>query len=47
MKIVRYQNPAGQIFYDAQQPSGEIVRIKGDIFSKFHARRPVARGKIV
>jgi 2-keto-4-pentenoate hydratase/2-oxohepta-3-ene-1,7-dioic acid hydratase in catechol pathway len=37
MKIVRYQNPSGQIYYGAQQSSGETVRIEGDIFSNFRA----------
>jgi 2-keto-4-pentenoate hydratase/2-oxohepta-3-ene-1,7-dioic acid hydratase in catechol pathway len=36
MKIIRYQNPAGQILYGAQQPSGETLRLAGDIFSEFH-----------
>lgn len=35
MKIIRYQNSAGEISYGAQQPSGEALRIRGDIFSKF------------
>jgi 2-keto-4-pentenoate hydratase/2-oxohepta-3-ene-1,7-dioic acid hydratase in catechol pathway len=34
MKIVRYQNPAGDIFYGAQQPGGETLRLEGDIFSE-------------
>jgi 2-keto-4-pentenoate hydratase/2-oxohepta-3-ene-1,7-dioic acid hydratase in catechol pathway len=35
MKIIRYQNSSGEIFYGAQQPSGETLRIAGDIFSDF------------
>lgn len=35
MKIIRYQNPAGRIFYGAQQSSGETLRIEGDIFSDY------------
>ncbi len=35
MKIIRYQNSSGQISYGAQQPSGETMRIAGDIFSDF------------
>jgi 2-keto-4-pentenoate hydratase/2-oxohepta-3-ene-1,7-dioic acid hydratase in catechol pathway len=34
MKIIRYQNPAGNILYGAQQPSGETFRLEGDIFSE-------------
>jgi 2-keto-4-pentenoate hydratase/2-oxohepta-3-ene-1,7-dioic acid hydratase in catechol pathway len=36
MKIIRYQNPAGKVFYGAQQPFGETLRIEGDIFSEHH-----------
>jgi 2-keto-4-pentenoate hydratase/2-oxohepta-3-ene-1,7-dioic acid hydratase in catechol pathway len=36
MKIIRYQNPSGKIFYGAEQPSSEIFCIEGDIFSKHH-----------
>ncbi len=35
MKIIRYQNPAGEILYGALQASGEALRITGDIFSEF------------
>lgn len=35
MKIIRYQNPAGKVFYGAQQPSGETLRVEGDIFSEY------------
>jgi 2-keto-4-pentenoate hydratase/2-oxohepta-3-ene-1,7-dioic acid hydratase in catechol pathway len=37
MKIVRYLDPSGKISYGAEQPSGQTVRIEGDIFSKFQA----------
>lgn len=37
MKIIRYQNPAGKVFYGVQRPSGEILRIEGDIFSEYRA----------
>jgi 2-keto-4-pentenoate hydratase/2-oxohepta-3-ene-1,7-dioic acid hydratase in catechol pathway len=37
MKIIRYQNSLGEIFYGAQQPSGEVFRIAGNIFSEFQA----------
>lgn len=43
MKIIRYQNQAGQIFYGAQQPSGEIFRIAGDIFSEFQVTKEPAQ----
>src|SRR5580765_5160788 len=36
MKIIRYQNPDGKIFYGAVQPSDETFRIEGDIFSEYH-----------
>src|ERR1700722_2977951 len=35
MKIIRYQNSTGEISWGAQQPSGETLRIKGDILSEF------------
>ncbi|MGH7952565.1 MAG: fumarylacetoacetate hydrolase family protein [Limisphaerales bacterium] len=34
MKIIRYQNPTGKIFYGAEKSSGETFRIEGDIFSE-------------
>jgi 2-keto-4-pentenoate hydratase/2-oxohepta-3-ene-1,7-dioic acid hydratase in catechol pathway len=34
MKIIRYQNPAGKIYYGMEKPSGETFRIEGDIFSE-------------
>lgn len=37
MKIIRYQNPSGEIHYGARQTSGEIFRINGDIFSEYQA----------
>jgi len=36
MRIIRYQNPAGKIFYGAQQPFGGTFRLEGDIFSEYH-----------
>jgi 2-keto-4-pentenoate hydratase/2-oxohepta-3-ene-1,7-dioic acid hydratase in catechol pathway len=36
MKIIRYLNPAGEMFYGVQQSSGDALRIEGDIFSKHH-----------
>jgi 2-keto-4-pentenoate hydratase/2-oxohepta-3-ene-1,7-dioic acid hydratase in catechol pathway len=48
MKIIRYQNSSGQIFYGAQQPSGETFRITGDIFSEYQAtKEPVQIAKIL
>jgi 2-keto-4-pentenoate hydratase/2-oxohepta-3-ene-1,7-dioic acid hydratase in catechol pathway len=35
MKIVRYENPVGDILYGAEQPSGETLRLEGDIFSEY------------
>jgi len=35
MKIIRYQNPSGEIFYGSQQASGETLRITGDILSEY------------
>jgi 2-keto-4-pentenoate hydratase/2-oxohepta-3-ene-1,7-dioic acid hydratase in catechol pathway len=43
MKIIRYQNTSGQIFYGAQQPSGETLRIAGDIFSEFQVTKELAQ----
>jgi len=43
MKIIRYQNPSGQIFYGAQQPSGETLRIAGDIFSEYQVTNEPAQ----
>jgi 2-keto-4-pentenoate hydratase/2-oxohepta-3-ene-1,7-dioic acid hydratase in catechol pathway len=34
MKIIRYQNSSGEIFYGAEQPSGETFRLEGDIYSE-------------
>jgi 2-keto-4-pentenoate hydratase/2-oxohepta-3-ene-1,7-dioic acid hydratase in catechol pathway len=36
MKIIRYQNTHGKIFYGAELPSGERFRLEGDIFSEHH-----------
>jgi 2-keto-4-pentenoate hydratase/2-oxohepta-3-ene-1,7-dioic acid hydratase in catechol pathway len=35
MRIIRYQNPSGEVFYGAEQPSGETSRLEGDIFSTY------------
>src|ERR1700677_2805904 len=43
MKIIRYQNSSGQVFYGAQQPSGETLRIEGDIFSKYQVTKEPAQ----
>jgi 2-keto-4-pentenoate hydratase/2-oxohepta-3-ene-1,7-dioic acid hydratase in catechol pathway len=43
MKIVRYLDPSGKISYGAEQPSGQTVRIEGDIFSKFQATNEPAQ----
>ena len=43
MKIVRYVDPSGKTSYGAEQPSGQTVRIEGDIFSKFNATNEPAQ----
>src|SRR5580698_6534208 len=43
MKIIRYQNSSGQISYGAEQPSGQTVRIEGDIFSNYRATNEPAQ----
>ena len=43
MKIVRYLDPSGAISYGAEQPSGQTVRIEGDIFAKFQATNEPAQ----
>jgi 2-keto-4-pentenoate hydratase/2-oxohepta-3-ene-1,7-dioic acid hydratase in catechol pathway len=46
MKIIRYQNAGGAIFYGAEEPGGETFRIEGDIFSTWSAtgeRAEIAR----
>lgn len=43
MKIVRYLDPSGKISYGAEQPSGQTVRIEGDIFSNFRATNEPAQ----
>lgn len=35
MRIIRYQTTDGQIYFGAEPPSGETLRIEGDIFSNF------------
>jgi len=37
MKIIRYQDSAGQIRFGSQQPDGSAVEIEGDIFGKYSA----------
>jgi 2-keto-4-pentenoate hydratase/2-oxohepta-3-ene-1,7-dioic acid hydratase in catechol pathway len=37
MKIIRYLDPSGKIFYGAEQAAGKTVRIEGDIFSGYKA----------
>jgi hypothetical protein len=32
MKIIRYQDPQGQIHFAAEQPDGSVWRIQGDIY---------------
>jgi 2-keto-4-pentenoate hydratase/2-oxohepta-3-ene-1,7-dioic acid hydratase in catechol pathway len=32
MKIVRYEDPSGQIQYGREQPDGAVTRLEGDIF---------------
>jgi 2-keto-4-pentenoate hydratase/2-oxohepta-3-ene-1,7-dioic acid hydratase in catechol pathway len=43
MKIIRYQNSSGQVFYGAEQPSGETFRIEGGIFSEYHVTQEPAQ----
>lgn len=43
MKIVRYLDPSGVISYGAEQPSGQTVRIQGDIFTKFQTTNEPAQ----
>ncbi len=43
MRIVRYQDPAGQVSYAAAQPDGSYFRIEGDLFGQFEATREPAR----
>jgi 2-keto-4-pentenoate hydratase/2-oxohepta-3-ene-1,7-dioic acid hydratase in catechol pathway len=43
MKIIRYLDPAGKISYGAEQPSGQTVRIEGDIFTNFRATNEPAQ----
>jgi 2-keto-4-pentenoate hydratase/2-oxohepta-3-ene-1,7-dioic acid hydratase in catechol pathway len=37
MKIIRYQDSAGQIRFGSQQPDGSAVEIDGDIFGSYSA----------
>jgi 2-keto-4-pentenoate hydratase/2-oxohepta-3-ene-1,7-dioic acid hydratase in catechol pathway len=34
MKIIRYQNPSGQIEYGTLDPAGKAFKLRGDIFDK-------------
>jgi|SRR5579859_5644859 len=43
MKIIRYQNPEGQISYGCEEPDGSRRRIEGDIFGDFAVTREPAR----
>ena len=43
MKIVRYLEPSGKISYGAEQPSGQTLRIEGDIFSKYQTTNEPAQ----
>ncbi|HTV75718.1 MAG TPA: fumarylacetoacetate hydrolase family protein, partial [Candidatus Baltobacteraceae bacterium] len=45
MKIVRYLDPAGKIFHGAELPTGETLRMEGDIFSRFEPTRDRAQIK--
>jgi 2-keto-4-pentenoate hydratase/2-oxohepta-3-ene-1,7-dioic acid hydratase in catechol pathway len=36
MKIIRYKDSTGKIFFGMEQPSGETLRLEGDIFSEHH-----------
>jgi len=36
MRIIRYQNPAGKVFYGAEKSLGGTFRLEGDIFSEYH-----------
>lgn len=35
MKLIRYQNPEGQIGYASLSPEGEYLQVEGDIFTSF------------
>ncbi|HEV2456116.1 MAG TPA: 5-carboxymethyl-2-hydroxymuconate isomerase, partial [Verrucomicrobiae bacterium] len=37
MKIIRYLDPSGKIFYGAELAAGKTARIEGDIFASFKA----------
>jgi 2-keto-4-pentenoate hydratase/2-oxohepta-3-ene-1,7-dioic acid hydratase in catechol pathway len=43
MKIIRYQESAGQIAYAAVQPDGSYLHIQGDIFGQYEVTREPAR----
>lgn len=39
MKIIRYENQNGEIGYAAELPSGDTLRLEGDIFSPYRVTR--------
>jgi 2-keto-4-pentenoate hydratase/2-oxohepta-3-ene-1,7-dioic acid hydratase in catechol pathway len=39
MKIIRYQDPAGKIFYGSEEDSGKTFQITGDIFGEYQVTR--------
>jgi 2-keto-4-pentenoate hydratase/2-oxohepta-3-ene-1,7-dioic acid hydratase in catechol pathway len=43
MKIIRYQDSAGQIHFAAEAPDGTAKRIQGDIFGPFEVTREQAQ----
>ena len=48
MKIIRYQDPQGNMHYASQQPDGSAVEIEGDIFGKYQATsRPAQVAKLL
>jgi 2-keto-4-pentenoate hydratase/2-oxohepta-3-ene-1,7-dioic acid hydratase in catechol pathway len=42
MKIIRYRNPAGEIYHASEQSDGSCFRIEGDIFNDFEITRETA-----
>ena len=48
MKLIRYQDPAGEIQYAAEQPGGTFLRVAGNIFEKPVVTRevPVIRRRL-
>ena len=43
MKIIRYQDPQGEIGYAAEQAAGTFARIQGDIFGRYQVTSQSAR----